>query len=434
MTSLRARQRFGKYVIERRIAEGGFATVYKAMDTIEGIRVALKIPHPGFITEDTIESFKCEVRIAAKLEHPNILPIKHADFIGETFVVVTALGESSLEERLQKRTALATSVSFVTQMLAAVSHAHEQKIIHCDIKPDNFVLFSGNRLRLTDFGIARVAQKTIQGSGAGTVGYVAPEQAMGKPSFRSDVFSLGLVFYRMLSGSLPAWPYKWPPSGYDRIRRHIHPDFVALIRRSIQVDSGKRFCDAKQMESAFKRIKSPCRSKNGSTTRVAKKRAATRDWQSFRQREFQRQFGATLQTHSSCPSCDGPVSEAMQACPWCGKQRAKHAGETHFPIVCPRCNRGLKSDWQYCPWCYGAGFEINSRRSYSDRRYVARCHNHQCSRKELMPYMKYCPWCRRRVRKKWKIEGTNERCTSCGWGVLSAFWTYCPWCSKNMGQ
>ena len=98
MTSLRARQRFGKYVIERRIAVGGFATVYQAMDTIEGIRVALKIPHSGFITEDTIESFKCEVQIAAKLEHPNILPIKHADFIGETFVVVTALGESSLDE------------------------------------------------------------------------------------------------------------------------------------------------------------------------------------------------------------------------------------------------------------------------------------------------------------------------------------------------
>jgi serine/threonine protein kinase len=96
-------------------------------------------------------------------------------------------------------------------MIEAVAYAHRQRIIHCDIKPENFILFPDNRLRLTDFGIARVAQNTVAGSGSGTVGYMAPEQAMGKPSMRSDVFSLGLVIYRMLTGQLPEWPFEWPP-------------------------------------------------------------------------------------------------------------------------------------------------------------------------------------------------------------------------------
>ena len=116
---LRARQRFGKYIIERRIAEGGFASVYQASDTIEGIRVALKIPHPHMMNEQTLASFRQEARLAAKLDHPNILPLKYADFIDDKFVIVTALSESTLEDRLQKRLAKQTAIDFSKQMLLA---------------------------------------------------------------------------------------------------------------------------------------------------------------------------------------------------------------------------------------------------------------------------------------------------------------------------
>ncbi|MCA9171255.1 MAG: serine/threonine protein kinase, partial [Planctomycetales bacterium] len=234
---LKARQRLGKYVIERRLGEGGFATVYQAKDTIEGIRVALKVPHAHLMSESSLELFRHEVRVAAQLEHPNILPLKYADFIDGKFVIVTALGMETLEHRLQRRLSVDKGISFAEQMLAAVGYAHEQRIIHCDIKPDNFVLFSGNRLRLTDFGIARFAQHTLQGSGAGTVGYIAPEQAMGKPSFRSDVFSLGLVLYRTFTGYLPEWPFDWPPPGYLRLRQRLDPDFIDLIRKSLHINA-----------------------------------------------------------------------------------------------------------------------------------------------------------------------------------------------------
>jgi hypothetical protein len=254
---------------------------------------------------------------------------------------------------------------------------------------------------------------------------------MGRPSFRSDVFSLGLIFYRMFSGCLPEWPYKWPPPSYDRLRRRVHPDLVSLIRRAIELDAHKRFRDARQMLAAFKRIRSPAKAGTGAKTRTTKTQVTTGNWQTIRRKEFQRRFGKLLETYSVCAWCEGPVSEAMQACPWCGKQRRIQQDDTRFPLNCPRCRRGLKSDWHYCPWCYGAGFDVNGSRAYSDRRYVARCDNPSCSRRQLMPFMRYCPWCNRRVRKKWKIEGSKDMCSRCGWGVLQMYWTYCPWCGKR---
>ena len=252
---LRARQLLGKYRIERRLGEGGFATVYRAMDTIEGIRVALKIPHASLVNSEVLSDFRNEVRLTARLEHPNILPLKNAAFIDDRFVISFPLGERTLDDRLRNRMSLTTALDYASQMLEAAAYAHRLRIIHCDIKPENLIIFPGNRLRLTDFGIAKVAQKTVRGSGTGTVGYMAPEQAMGKPSLRSDVFSLGLIIYRMHSGQWPEWPYEWPPPGFQRLRGRIHPDLIAFMRRAIEPSPRKRFRDADQMLSAFLKIK-----------------------------------------------------------------------------------------------------------------------------------------------------------------------------------
>lgn len=248
---LRANQKLGKYRIEKRLSLGGFATVFRAMDTIEGIRVALKIPHAKNISEEVLKDLKHEVRLAVQLEHPHILPLKNANFIDGHFVIVFPLGERTLGDRLQKRMSLATALDYADQMLQAVAFAHRHHIIHCDIKPENLILFPGNRLKLTDFGIAKVAQKTVRGSGTGTVGYMAPEQAMGKPSLRSDVFSCGLLMYRMLSGYWPEWPFDWPPPGFVRIRGRVHPDLIAVIHKAIEPNPRKRYRDAEQMLRAF---------------------------------------------------------------------------------------------------------------------------------------------------------------------------------------
>ena len=253
--SIRARQRLGKYRIEKRLSEGGFANVYRAFDTIEGVHVALKIPRDQKLTDDAMKDFRREVRLAAKLEHPNILPLKDASVIGDHFVIAFPLGERTLADRLSKRLSLKSALSLTEQILQALAYAHQQRIIHCDVKPENMVLFPGEKLKLGDFGIAKFAQKTIQGSGTGTIGYMAPEQAMGKPSQRSDVFSAGLIIYRMLTGEWPEWPYTWPPAGIRRLRNRIHPDFIAFLQKAIDPDPRRRFRDAEQMRNAFLRLK-----------------------------------------------------------------------------------------------------------------------------------------------------------------------------------
>lgn len=255
VAALKARQKLGKYRIEQRLADGGFGAVYKALDTIEGVRVALKIPHASVMTDGVLKDFRSEVRLVAKLEHPNILPLKDASFIEGRFVVAFPLGERSLADRLHKRMSVETALDLMEQMLEGLAYAHRHRVIHCDIKPDNFILFPGNRVRLTDFGIARVAQRTVRASGSGTLGHMAPEQAFGKPSLRSDVFALGLTFWRMLTGQLPEWPFHWPPAGYDRLRRRVPQEFIAFLRKALELDPRHRYRDADHMLSAFRKVK-----------------------------------------------------------------------------------------------------------------------------------------------------------------------------------
>jgi eukaryotic-like serine/threonine-protein kinase len=254
---LRARQKLGKYRIERRLSEGPLASVYQAFDTIHGLRVALKIPHRRLMSDDFLADFRKEARVLAQLDHPNILSIQNACFIDGYFVISMPLGIDTLGGRLQRRISTVKALDYAHQILLAVAHAHEERIIHCDIKPDNFILFPNDLLRLTDFGFSKLARRRIEASGSGTVGYVAPEQAMGRPLLASDVFSVGLILFRMFSGTLPEWPYDWPSPGAARLRQKLHPDMVALIRRALEVKPSRRYRSGVQMLAAFERIRRP---------------------------------------------------------------------------------------------------------------------------------------------------------------------------------
>ena len=427
---VRIRQKLGKYKILRRLGEGAFAVVYQAYDTIEGVHVALKIPHPHMTSPQFLEDFRKEIRMAAKLDHPHILSLKNAGYIDGYFAISTPMGQETLANRLQRRMSLKTAMTYAEEALDAVAYAHEQGIIHCDLKPENFILID-DRLRLADFGIAKASAKTVHASGSGTIGFVAPEQAMGRPSPQSDVFALGLVIYRMLSGKLPEWPYDWPLAGYDRLKRKTHPDFIQFLKRALDLRPARRFTDATHMLDEFMRLKPRTLNyrKTKSTPPQKKK-----DWKQVRFQQFKKEFGKALETKHHCTKCKGPISEFMKTCPWCGKNQKIFRGTTTFPASCPRCHRGIKLDWRFCPWCYGAGFADVSERIYSDKRYTDRCANKRCKRKVLMPFMKYCPWCHRATIGKWKIPPLRERCSSCKWGVTKTFWSFCPWCSKTLKE
>lgn len=428
---IRSRQKLGKYRLEKRLASGGFADVFRAYDTVEGIRVALKVPQRKLVNQDLLNDFMHEVKLHARLDHPNILPIKNADWVDGRFVIASMLGDGTLSERLTRRMSLKRALEYSDQILAGLAHAHSHRILHCDLKPDNFLLFGEHHLRLTDFGLAKIALKTMHASGSGTIGFMAPEQAMGRPSLRSDVFAAGLILYRMLAGKLPEWPFDWPPPGIERLEKRLPPEMIAFLERSLRLEPKRRFEDAQHMHAAFKVASAlalrpaPRRRRRNGTDRNP-------DWLALRIKHFNSTFRTQLEARSSCTRCKGPVAESMVACPWCGVDRSKHRGETRFPARCKRCKRGVKLDWKYCGWCYGAAIGPASERSYSDKRYTVACPNRSCERRELLPFLRYCPWCRTKVRKPWKIEGVSSRCPRCDWGVLGDHWSSCPWCAHKL--
>jgi len=424
-TLLRTRQKLGKYRIQGRIASGPLADVYRAYDTIQKINVALKIPK----TDDNSghAAILHEVRVATRLRHPNILSVLNASYIDNHFVIALELGQESLADRVERRTSIARALDLAGQGLAALAHAHDNRIIHCDIKPENFILFPGNQLKLADFGFAKFNLRTLKASGSGTIDYIAPEQAMGRPKFQSDVFSMGLVLYRMFSGKLPEWPFEWPMVGNDKLNARLRPELIRILEKAIQLDPAKRYRDAVQMQADFIQSQSQARKQKRPKARSGSRRGTS--WRQLQWRQFQRQFRKVLDTHHHCRRCEGPVSESMQACPWCGFDNPARGSESKFPSSCPRCERGVKNDWDYCAWCYGPGFVEETSRQYPDKRYSARCVNRRC-RGQLMPFMRYCPWCRTKVRRPWKLKGSRHSCQACNWGIAREFWNYCAWCRE----
>ena len=254
---LRVGRRLDKYRLLSRLGEGGFATVFAAQDMIEDRKVALKIPDERYVTNSqSLEDMQREVRIMARLDHSCVLPLKDARFIDGHFVMVFPLGEETLADRLSRRLSRATAIDYVVQMTSAVAYAHEHKVLHRDIKPENFVLFPEQSIQLTDFGLARIERGGHDVSASGTLGYMSPEQAMGRPNYRSDVFSLGLVIYRTLAGEIPEYPFDSLP-GFNKLRRGLSQEFVGLIRKAIDPSPKKRFRDAVAMRNAMEKIRYP---------------------------------------------------------------------------------------------------------------------------------------------------------------------------------
>ena len=437
MATFRARQRIGKYRVLGRIASGPLADVYRAQDTIQNIKVALKVPKSDDNTGH--EEFLHEVRMATKLRHPNILSVLNASYIDGHFVIAMELGIESLADRIERRISTARALELADQALAAMAFAHQNKVIHCDLKPENYILFPGNQLKLADFGFAKLNLRTLKASGSGTIDYIAPEQAMGRPKFQSDVFSLGLVVYRLLSGRLPEWPFEWPLKGLETLQRRVRPEVIEVLQNAIQLDPRKRYRDAAVMHAAFaratsqaRRQKQSARARTGNGRKAASVSNGKRSGSAWRQvqwREFQRQFKKHLDTRHQCRRCEGPVAESMQCCPWCGFDHPSRGSESRLSHSCPRCERGAKVDWNYCAWCYGPGFVEETSRRYPDKRYAAKCANARC-RGSLMPFMRYCPWCRIKVRKPWKLAGSRKSCRACQWGIAHEYWNYCAWCRE----
>src|ERR687894_2587681 len=201
-----------RYRLVKPLGNGGMADVYLAHDNILDRDVALKVMSTRYASDDEfIERFKREAQSAAALSHPNIVSIfdRGESEDGTYYIAMEYLPGGTLKDRITSRGALPprTAAAVALQIAEALRVAHERGVIHRDIKPHNILIAESGDVKVTDFGIARAASSstmTRTGSILGTAHYISPEQAMGEPvGPASDLYSLGVVLYEMLTGELP---------------------------------------------------------------------------------------------------------------------------------------------------------------------------------------------------------------------------------------
>src|SRR5437764_6157524 len=204
----RVGQQLGNYRLIRMLGKGGFAEVYLGKHIYLNTQAAIKMLSTH-LTDNELEQFLNEARTIARLEHTHIVRVLEFGVEdGAPFLVMGYAPNGTLRSRHPRgtRIPLATVVTYIRQIARALQYAHDEKVIHRDVKPENMLLSRQDTVLLSDFGLATAAQSSRTQVGqdvAGTVIYMAPEQLQGKPGPASDQYALAVVVYEWLSGTLP---------------------------------------------------------------------------------------------------------------------------------------------------------------------------------------------------------------------------------------
>jgi eukaryotic-like serine/threonine-protein kinase len=260
-----------RYVIKRKLGSGGMADVYLAEDQELGRRVALKLLDERHASDEQfVERFRREAQSAASLNHPNIVSIfDRGRAEGTYYIAMEYLDGRTLKELLVRNgpTPIPIAIDYARQILGALSFAHRNGIIHRDIKPHNIIVGTDGRLKVTDFGIARsgASQMTEAGSIVGTAQYLSPEQARGAPvDPRSDLYSLGIVLYEMLTGKVPftgdtpveiAMKHlSQVPEPPSQVRPEVPHDLDAVVMRALAKDPEQRYASSEEMDADLARV------------------------------------------------------------------------------------------------------------------------------------------------------------------------------------
>jgi serine/threonine-protein kinase len=261
----------GRYRIMRKLGAGGMADVYLAEDQELGRRVAIKILNGRHANDDQfIERFRREAKNAAALNHPNIVSIYDRGEAEDTYyIAMEFLDGRSLKELIVGRGAapMNVAIEYARQILSALRFAHRHGIVHRDIKPHNVLVDAEGRVKVTDFGIARAgtSQMTETGSIVGTAQYLSPEQARGgEVDPRSDLYSLGVVLYELLTGKTP-FEGETPveiamkhlsnaPKPPSKLRPEVPPALDKVVLRALAKDPDDRYQSADEMEADLERV------------------------------------------------------------------------------------------------------------------------------------------------------------------------------------
>ncbi|MEM6956363.1 MAG: serine/threonine-protein kinase, partial [Myxococcota bacterium] len=265
-------RRLDKYELLEEIGHGGMATVYRARDTRLERDVAIKVLHPHLQkTPEARQRFTREAKSVAKLRHDRIMEIHDysGEGDGESYIAAELLTGPTLKKFIEDGGGLPAEVAaaFTVQIAEALDAAHQAKIVHRDVKPENVLLHEGRGVKLTDFGIAQMVDSqsmTATGQILGSPGHMAPEQVAGEVDERSDLFSLGTVLYYLATGKLPFTgrnPHQvikrivdgeYPPP--LRLAPAMGSDLAAIIDRCLRVDPAERLQTADEVVGALRRF------------------------------------------------------------------------------------------------------------------------------------------------------------------------------------
>lgn len=247
-----------RYELQELIGGGGMADVYKAQDKLLDRAVAVKILHQQYANDaEFVEKFRREATAAAKLAHPNIVNIYDVgEDGGSQYIVMEYVSGPTLKEVIQQKGCLEPieAVRIAKEIASALESAHRNNLVHCDIKPHNILVMPDGHIKVTDFGIARAVSAstmTYSGSVMGSVHYFSPEQAKGTViTTKSDVYSLGVVLYEMLTGKLPfngetsvsiaLKHLQEEPVPIRQINPSIPPVLEAIVQKAMSKDPADR--------------------------------------------------------------------------------------------------------------------------------------------------------------------------------------------------
>lgn len=259
-----------RYKIYERIGIGGMASVYRAQDTHLGREVAIKIIHESLSGDDVfLQQFRNEAHAAANLNHPNIVAVYDiGEWEGRYFMVMEYVEGKTLKEIIrtyqnkEEHMPVERMLGIAIQICKGMGYAHRSGLVHCDMKPQNILVTTDDRAKITDFGISRAVSEATRTSSDvvwGTPQYFSPEQAAGDPpSPASDVYSIGIIMFEMLGNTLPfkgesptAIALKHlqaPPPHIRTINKRVPPQMAQIVHKILAKEPAGRYRTAGQLE------------------------------------------------------------------------------------------------------------------------------------------------------------------------------------------